>query len=105
MTAAADARSGKGHRDENFPVASHLIHPRHRAPILAFYEFVRTADDMADHRRSARAARSSRFWTGSKPLLQGNNRSDKESDEEPVALALRAQLAARNCRRGMRSIC
>src|SRR3977135_1873871 len=42
-------RSGKGHRDENFPVASRLIHPRHRGAILAFYEFVRTADDMADH--------------------------------------------------------
>jgi phytoene/squalene synthetase len=42
-------RSGKGHRDENFPVASRLIHPRHRAIILAFYEFVRIADDMADH--------------------------------------------------------
>jgi hydroxysqualene synthase len=47
--AAADHRSGKGHRDENFPVASHLIHPRHRAAILAFYNFVRTADDIADH--------------------------------------------------------
>lgn len=42
-------RSGKGHRDENFPVASRLISPRHRGPILAFYEFVRTADDIADH--------------------------------------------------------
>ena len=42
-------RSGKGHRDENFPVASRLIHPRHRRPILAFYNFVRTADDIADH--------------------------------------------------------
>jgi hydroxysqualene synthase len=49
MTAAADLRSGKGHRDENFPVASVLISPRHRGPILAFYEFVRTADDIADH--------------------------------------------------------
>jgi squalene synthase HpnC len=50
-TAASPAalRSGKSHRDENFPVASHLIHPRHRGPILAFYEFVRTADDIADH--------------------------------------------------------
>ena len=42
-----ELRSGKGHRDENFPVASRLIHPRHRGIILAFYEFVRTADDMA----------------------------------------------------------
>lgn len=48
-TAAADLRSGKGHRDENFPVGSQLIHPRHRALIFAFYYFVRTADDIADH--------------------------------------------------------
>jgi squalene synthase HpnC len=45
----AALRSGKGHRDENFPVASRLIHPRHRGIILAFYEFVRVADDIADH--------------------------------------------------------
>ena len=44
-----DLRSGKTHRNENFPVASWLIQSRHRAPILAFYEFVRTADDIADH--------------------------------------------------------
>ena len=50
MTAeAAHHRSGKGHRDENFPVASHLVQRRHRGIILAFYEFVRTADDIADH--------------------------------------------------------
>src|SRR5258708_11621749 len=47
--APAALRSGKSHRDENFPVASHLIHPRHRGAILAFYEFVRIADDIADH--------------------------------------------------------
>jgi hydroxysqualene synthase len=49
MITASELRSGKGHRDENFPVASWLIHPRHRALILAFYNFVRTADDIADH--------------------------------------------------------
>ncbi len=49
MSVAADLRSGKGYKDENFPVASRLIHPRHRALILAFYNFVRTADDIADH--------------------------------------------------------
>jgi squalene synthase HpnC len=49
MTDADALRSGKGHRDENFPVASFLIHPRHRGAILAFYNFVRTADDIADH--------------------------------------------------------
>ncbi len=49
MVSATELRSGKGYRDENFPVASRLIHPRHRGIILAFYNFVRTADDIADH--------------------------------------------------------
>ena len=34
---AADLASGKGHRDENFPVASVLLKPEHRAPVMAFY--------------------------------------------------------------------
>ena len=49
MITASEARSGKGHTDENFPVASRLIQARHRGPILAFYRFVRAADDIADH--------------------------------------------------------
>lgn len=42
-------RSGKAASDENFPVASWLIGRRNRLPIFAFYEFVRIADDIADH--------------------------------------------------------
>ncbi len=38
----------KTHRDENFPVASRLIAPAHRGAVLAFYRFVRAADDIAD---------------------------------------------------------
>ena len=49
MISATEARSGKTHSDENFPVASRLIRARHRGPILAFYRFVRAADDIADH--------------------------------------------------------
>ncbi len=49
MTTATETLSGKTHRDENFPVASWLIRARHRGPILAFYRFVRAADDVADH--------------------------------------------------------
>ncbi len=45
----ASLRSGKGEKDENFPVASFLLKPEHRAPILAFYRFARTADDVSDH--------------------------------------------------------
>ena len=49
MTTVKEALSGKGHRDENFPVASWLLSEQRRGPILAFYRFVRAADDVADH--------------------------------------------------------
>jgi hydroxysqualene synthase len=48
MMDAQDLRSGKTHRDENFPVAAMVAAP-HRDIILAFYDFVRVADDVADH--------------------------------------------------------
>jgi hydroxysqualene synthase len=83
-----EARSGKGHRDENFPVASRLIAPRHRAPILAFYEFVRTADDIADHAALAPAEKLA-LMDRLEATLLGTD------DQEPVAVALRSQLAAR----------
>jgi hypothetical protein len=35
MTTAHDYKSGKGDKDENFPVASVLVAPRFRAPISA----------------------------------------------------------------------
>ncbi len=49
MTAQYELSSGKGHRDENFPVASFLLSRKHRAPVMAFYRFARAADDIADH--------------------------------------------------------
>jgi squalene synthase HpnC len=88
MISPAEARSGKGHRDENFPVASRLIHPRHRAPILAFYEFVRTADDISDHPTLAPQEKLDLMDRLEANLLGRN-------DDDPVGVALRAQLAAR----------
>jgi hydroxysqualene synthase len=86
---SADAlRSGKGHRDENFPVASRFIHPRHRAIIRAFYEFVRTADDIADHAtlpESEKLALLDRL----EATLLGDN------DAEPAGVALRGALDKR----------
>jgi hydroxysqualene synthase len=57
MTAitATDLASGKGHRDENFPVASFILKAEHRAPVMAFYRFARAADDVADHPTATRA--------------------------------------------------
>jgi hydroxysqualene synthase len=46
---AAGLSSGKGHKDENFPVASILIARKHRPVIMAFYRFARLADDIADN--------------------------------------------------------
>jgi squalene synthase HpnC len=88
MTAAAELRSGKGHRDENFPVASWLIDARHRAPILAFYEFVRVADDIADHPSLSESEKIGQLDRMEKNLL-----GDGEENRE--AVALRAALAAR----------
>ncbi len=46
---AQDLASGKGSTDENFPVASALIAPRHRPVVMAFYRFARAADDVSDN--------------------------------------------------------
>jgi squalene synthase HpnC len=88
MITSAETRSGKGHRDENFPVASRVIHPRYRAPILAFYEFVRSADDIADHATLPPAQKLAMLDRLEASLLGDN-------DDEPVGVALRHELDAR----------
>lgn len=88
MTTASDLRSGKTHRDENFPVASWIIHPRHRALILAFYNFVRTADDIADH-ATLPAEEKLRYLDLMEAELLGNGDSQKE------AVSLRHAFAER----------
>ncbi len=88
MTSAAELRSGKGHRDENFPVASHLIHPRHRGTILAFYNFVRVADDIADHASLSEAEKLALLDQLEASLLG-------HSDKDREGTALRARLQER----------
>jgi len=85
----AALRSGKGHRDENFPVASRLIHPRHRSAILAFYEFVRVADDIADHATLSEQEKLNLLDRLEAGLLG-------QGDEQCEASALRAVLQDRN---------
>src|SRR3954469_1940496 len=88
MTTASDLRSGKTHRDENFPVASWIIHPCHRALILSYYNFVRTADDIADHATLA-ADEKLRILDLLEAELLGNGDTQKE------AVSLRHALAER----------
>src|SRR3954463_8240505 len=78
MTSASALRSGKTHRDENFPVASWIIHPRHRALILAFYNFVRTAADIADH-ATLPADEKLRYLDLLEAELEGKGDSQKEA--------------------------
>jgi squalene synthase HpnC len=88
MTNVREFRSEKTHRDENFPVASWLIQPRHRALILAFYEFVRSADDIADHPSLPAQDKLALLDRLEADLLGA-------SDDSPPATALRHALAER----------
>src|SRR6478735_5985800 len=89
MTSASDLRSGKTHRDENFPVASWIIHPRHRALILSYYNFVRTADDIADH-ATLSADEKLRYLDLLEAELLGKGDTQKEAVNLRHALAERA---------------
>lgn len=89
MSAVAELQSGKGHKDENFPVASILIAPRHRPPVLAFYHFVRAADDVADN-PSAIPEEKLALLEQMRASLVG------ESDAVREGVALRSILAARS---------
>lgn len=84
---AALLASGKGHRDENFPVASFLLAAHHRVPVMAFYAFARAADDVADN-AAASAEHRLALLAAMRATLTG------ESDASPDARALRDVLAA-----------
>ena len=85
MTTVSEALSGKSHRDENFPVASWLLSEQRRAPILAFYRFVRAADDVADH-PTLPPARKLKLLDDLDDALCG--RGPPAQEAEPLRLAL-----------------
>ncbi len=88
MAQSADFRSGKDHRDENFPVASRLVSARHRPVIMAFYDFARAADDIADH-PTLPADEKLRGLDRMEETLTG------ASSDDVLAVRLREQIAAR----------
>jgi squalene synthase HpnD/squalene synthase HpnC len=90
VTNASELRSGKTHRDENFPVASLLIRAEHRRPILAFYEFARVADDVADHPTLTAAEKIALIDRMETDLV-----GDPRPDANPQAVVLRRALAER----------
>ena len=89
MSQNGATRSGKTHQTENFPVASRLVRAEHRPLIMAFYDFARAADDIADDpdfSPEEKVRRLDRMEAG----LAG------EIADEPQATALRAALKARS---------
>jgi squalene synthase HpnC len=78
----------KTHRDENFPVASHLVSKQHRPVILAFYRFARAADDVADDPALTESQKIAALDKFEETLLG-------QSDEIDDALPLRAAIAER----------
>ena len=85
-SSAADLASGKGHKDENFPVASILIARKFRPAIMAFYRFARTADDVADNPAAPPAAKLA-LLEDMRASLNGESGGSRE------AVALRQVLA------------
>ena len=88
MSDASALQTGKGHKDENFPVASFILKPEHRAPIMAFYRFARVADDVADHATASEAEKLT-LLDAMRATLAGEN------DGNPEALGLRHVLVER----------
>jgi len=82
---SADFASGKDHTTENFPVASALIAPQHRAVVMAFYRVARAADDIADHPNAAPADKLAALSRIEASLTGAG-------DAEPDAVALRRIL-------------
>jgi hydroxysqualene synthase len=78
--------SGKGHKDENFPVASFLVRPDARAPIMAYYRFARASDDVADDEGTS---------AGEKLRLLAHLRAGLSGQGAPEAMALADACRAR----------
>lgn len=78
----------KTHKDENFPVASYLIHSKYRSAVLAFYRFARASDNVADHPDLSAAEKIAALDQFEATLLGRN-------DDVEAALPLRAELATR----------
>ncbi|MCC5976923.1 MAG: squalene/phytoene synthase family protein [Salinarimonas sp.] len=87
MSRTAAIAPTKTHRDENFPVASHLIARPLRRAVLAFYRYVRAADDIADDGDLSGDEKLARLDTFERALIAGDA-------DEPLAAALHEMDAA-----------
>jgi len=91
VTSAAaplSAAASKTASEENFPVASLLLHKSRRATVMAYYHFARHADDIADS-----AALTGEEKIAALDALEAALRSDHEAPELSLATAYRQAVA------------
>lgn len=69
-------RARKGSGAENFPVASRLLAPARRPQVMAFYAFVRLADDIADDPALSAAHKLARLDELEQALVAGRGADD-----------------------------
>lgn len=86
LESAIETPSGKNKDTENFPVGSFLIRADLRPHVHAFYNFARASDDIADNPLLYPSDKIGRLTHFEKVLLG-------ESDDLPVAVAMRQSLA------------
>jgi squalene synthase HpnC len=90
VQASLETPSGKGAGDENFQVGSILLPAHLRPHVMAFYHFVRAADDVADNPDLAPEAKLERLARFRLALIG----PDDPAPDFPKARALRASLKA-----------
>jgi squalene synthase HpnC len=89
--AGPETPSGKGARDENFPVGSLLIEARLRPHVAAYYAFARAIDDIADNGALSADAKIARLRAFD-AVLRGEHAASPAGFEK--AAALRASMLA-----------
>jgi squalene synthase HpnC len=90
MSETGSTRSGKTHQTENFPVASRLVRAEHRPLIMAFYDFARAADDIADDPQMSPQEKVRRL-----DYMETGLTGEDASPDNGEAKALRAALKTR----------
>lgn len=80
----------KSRRDENFPVGSLLIPPHLRADVHAYYDFARTADDIADSPDLDPAQKVTRL-DAMEQILAGSGRPESANEADHMVAAALAE--------------
>lgn len=91
MSGTLETPSGKGAKDENFPVGSWLIRPDLRRHVMALYGFARAGDDIADNPDLDPEDKVARL-DGLAAIIRGEVPREAAANQSPNALVFRDSL-------------